>query len=84
MPTPASILYSKPILVRDTTRLRVAAFRDGRAVCLESEGAFARMGPVPPAPDIAIGDLKPIRNVGFGHSYGGEVRYSGNTRPRPR
>lgn len=81
VPTPASILYSKPILVRDTTRLRVAAFRDGRAVCLESEGSFARMGPVPPAPDIAIGDLKPLRNVGFGHSYGGEVRYSGNTRP---
>jgi hypothetical protein len=36
---------------------------------------------MPPAPDVAIGDLKPIRNVGFGHSYGGVVRYSGNTQP---
>jgi hypothetical protein len=36
---------------------------------------------VPPAPDVAIGDLKPVRSVGFGHSYGGVVRYSGNTQP---
>jgi hypothetical protein len=36
---------------------------------------------MPPTPDVAIGDLKPIRNVGFGHSYGGVVRYSGNTQP---
>jgi len=80
-PTAGSTLYTKPIVLADTTRLRVAAFRDGRAVCLESEGFFARMGPVPPAPDVHIGDLKPIRNVGFGHTYGGEVRYSGNTKP---
>jgi endo-alpha-N-acetylgalactosaminidase len=81
LPTAASTLYSKPLVFAETTRLRAAAFRDGRAVCLESEGAFARMGAMPPAPDIHIGDLKPIRNVGFGHSYGGVVRYSGNTRP---
>ena len=80
-PSPASSLYAKPLVFADTTRLRVAAFRDGRAVCLESEGSFARMIPMPPAPDIAIGDLKPVRNVGFGHTYGGNVRYSGNTKP---
>jgi hypothetical protein len=80
-PTAASTLYSKPLVFAETTRLRAAAFRDGRAVCLESEGSFARMGPVPSAPDVHIGDLKPVRNVGFGHSYGGVVRYSGNTRP---
>jgi len=61
--------------------LRVAAFRGGRAVCLESEGSFARMGPVPSLPDVYIGDLKPVRNVGFGHTYGSAVRYSGNTQP---
>jgi hypothetical protein len=33
------------------------------------------------APDVALGDLKPVRSVGFGHTYGGQVRYSGNTRP---
>ena len=80
-PSPDSMLYTKPLVVADTTRLRASAFRDGRAVCLESEGFFARMGPVPPAPDVAIGELTPIRNVGFGHTYGGQVRYSGNTRP---
>ena len=80
-PLPASTLYTSPLEFTDTTRLRVAAFRDGRAVCLESEGAFARVIPMPPAPDIAIGDLTPVRSVGFGHSYGGQVRYSGNTQP---
>lgn len=80
-PTAASVLYTKPLVFTDTTRLRVSAFRDGRAVCLESEGAFARMGSLPPLPDVAIGDLKPVRSVGFGHTYGGTVRYSGNTRP---
>jgi hypothetical protein len=39
------------------------------------------MEPLPPLPDVYIGDLKPIRNVGFGHTYGGVVRYSGNTKP---
>jgi hypothetical protein len=80
-PTAGSTLYSKPLVFADTTRLRAAAFRDGQAVCVESEGSFARMGPVPPSPDVHLGDLKPVRNVGFGHSYGGVVRYSGNTRP---
>ncbi len=78
-PTPKSTRYRQPLSFSDTTQLRVAAFRDGRQVCLESEGAFHRMGPVPPAPDIFLGDLKPVRSVGFGHTYGGTVRYSGNT-----
>ncbi len=80
-PTPTSALYDKPLVFTDTTNLRVTAFRDGRAVCLESEGSFARMSAMPPLPDIALGDLKPVRNTGFGHTYGGEVRYSGNTKP---
>lgn len=80
-PTAGSTLYSRPLVIVETAHLRITAFRDGRSVCLESEGSFARMGPVPPAPDIYIGDLTPIRNVGFGHTYGGHVRYSGNTQP---
>jgi hypothetical protein len=80
-PTAASALYAKPLVLADTKRLRAAAFQDGRAVCLESEGSFVRMGPMPPVPDVAIGDLKPVRNVGFGHTYAGAVRYSGNTQP---
>jgi len=80
-PSPSSTLYTRPLEFTETARLRVAAFRDGRAVCLESQGSFARMIPTPPPPDIAIGDLSPVRNVGFGHTYGGQVRYAGNTRP---
>jgi hypothetical protein len=80
-PTMTSRHYSNPIAVTETTQLRASAFLDGRAVCRESEGAFVRMSATPPAPDVAIGDLKPIRNVGFGHTYNGAVRYSGNTQP---
>jgi hypothetical protein len=80
-PLPTSTLYTKPLVITNTTHLRSSAFRNGRAVCLESEGHFARMGPRPPAPDIHIGELTPARNVGFGHTYGGKVRYSGNTKP---
>jgi endo-alpha-N-acetylgalactosaminidase len=35
---------------------------------------------MPPRPDVPLSVLKPTRSVGFGHTYGGEVRYSGNTR----
>ncbi len=80
-PSSTSTLYVRPFVVADSTRLRATAFREGREVCLESEGSFARLSPMPPAPDVAIGDLKPVRSVGFGHTYGGDVRYSGHTKP---
>ncbi len=83
-PSATSTRYAKPLVVTNTTRLRASAFQNGRAVCLESEGYFARLGPLPPTPDIAIGDLKPVRNAGFGHTYGGAVRYSGQTRAPQR
>jgi hypothetical protein len=38
-----------------------------------------RLGPLPEPPDVYLGELKPIRSVGFGHTYSGEVRYSGDT-----
>jgi len=79
-PTLMAPLYKQPLAVSETTHLRVAAFRGGRRVCVDSEGSFARMGSMPPEPDVYLGDLKPVRNVGFGHTYGGVVRYSGRTR----
>ncbi len=78
-PTLAALPYAGPMVVSNSVRLRVAAFQNGRAVCRESEGVFARLLPVPSAPDVFIGDLKATRSVGFGHTYGGQVRYSGNT-----
>ena len=80
-PTADSTLYTAPLVFHDTTHLRTAAFQNGRPVGLESEGSFARMGSLPPLPSVYLGDLKPIRSVGFGHTYGGTVRYSGNTQP---
>jgi hypothetical protein len=79
-PSADSRLYVKPLVIANTATLRTAAFRAGRAVCLESVGFFARLATLPPAPDVHLGDLTPIRSVGFGHTYGGTVRYSGNTK----
>jgi hypothetical protein len=41
------------------------------------------MGPMPPLPDVFLGDLPPARNIEFGNSSGGGVRYSGD-RKRPQ
>jgi hypothetical protein len=78
-PTTNWTLYQQPFALTNTAHLRASAFRDGRAVCLESEGSFARMGPVPPLPDVYLGDVTPLRSVGFGHTHGGVVRYSART-----
>jgi len=80
-PNAGSTLYTAPLGFENTTHLRAAGFHNGRQVCVESEGEFVRRGSKPPLPDVYLGDLQPIRNVGFGHTYGGTVRYSGNTQP---
>jgi len=80
-PTAGSTLYDKPFRLSDSTRLRTAAFHQGKAVSPESTGAFDRLIPAPPAPQVYLDELKPTRSVGFGHTYAGEVRYSGDTRP---
>jgi hypothetical protein len=78
-PTSTATLYEKPLVISDSTRLRVAAFQNGRTVCSESIGNFARLGALPDLPDVYLGDLEPVRSVGFGHTYSNEVRYSGDT-----
>jgi hypothetical protein len=80
-PNKDSRRYTEPFQVDQTTHVRALAFRDGQAVSTESEGFYARMGPVPPQADVRMGDLDPLRSVGFGHTYSGVVRYSGNTGP---
>ena len=83
-PTSTSPRYTEPLVIAETRRIRAAAFVGGRAVCRTSEGVFHKMGAVPPLPDVFIGDLKPIRNVGFGHTYGGQTRYSGTAKEPQR
>jgi hypothetical protein len=80
-PMADSMLYTKPIVLSETATLRAAGFQDGTPASRESTGRFVRMLPLPPVPRVYLGDLRPIRSVGFGHTYGGVVRYSGNTRP---
>jgi hypothetical protein len=79
MPGVTSLRYTHPLLFTNTTALRALTFRDGQPIGLESRGAFHRLVPLPPLPDVFLGDLKPSRSVGFGHTYGGAVRYSGRT-----
>jgi hypothetical protein len=79
-PGVSSALYTTPLVIRETTHLRALGFRNGRQVCLPSEAQYVHLGPKPALPDVYLGDLRPIRNVGFGHTYGGNVRYSGNAR----
>lgn len=78
-PGPSSAVYAQPLVFERDAHLRVGAFKGDRRVCVTSEGAFFRLGPTPPEPQVGIGDLTPSRSVGFGHTYAGTVRYSGNT-----
>jgi len=56
-PTPASPLYTAPLKLRDTTRLRATAFRDAKPVSLPSDAFYAKLPPAPPAPDVYLDDL---------------------------
>lgn len=80
-PSATALLYSGPFELSTTAHLRASAFIGNRRVCMESEGMFVHLLPPPPEPDVHIDDLDPVRNVGFGHTYNGEVRYSGRTGP---
>jgi hypothetical protein len=67
-PTPSSSRYSTPLKCSKTMHLRAAAFEGDRPVCLPSEGYFARLGPIPPRPDVLLTSIIPQRAVGPGHS----------------
>jgi len=67
-PTADSLRYTEPLKLSADTTVRSAAFRNGKRVTLVSESFAAKLGAVPPAPDIFLGQLKPWRAVGMGHS----------------
>lgn len=81
-PTPESTRYEKPITISETKHFRAAAFQDGKPVCLESEALLARLPATPPAPDVHVSDVKPLRAVGPGHSPAStQHRFSGDAQP---
>jgi nicotinamidase-related amidase len=67
-PNICSQRYTKPFILDETKLIRVQAFREGKEVCIESVGFFVKLKPKPPLPDTYLGELKPIRAVGPGHS----------------
>jgi len=75
-PTASSSMYERPLVLESGRRIRAAGFQGGRRVCVESEGVFVRRGAEPVKPDVLLGELKPVRTAGFGHTYGGMPRYS--------
>ena len=64
-PTGASLLYTQPFTLNETRVVRALAFKDGKQVCLEGNGYFARLHQKPPMPDIYLSDIEPIRATVF-------------------
>ncbi len=67
-PTARSPRYEGALTIRESTHIRAAAFRDGRAVTLPSQAYYAKLGAMPPPPEVHLSDLTPLRIVGPGHS----------------
>lgn len=83
-PTPDSTTYEVPFTLADSARIRVAGFEDGKRVCLDSEGVFCKLAPLPPKPDVALAEADLLRDVGHGHSYGGVIRTAPHRVPTQR
>ncbi len=60
--------YLTPLHFDRATTVRAAAFQKGRRVTRISESYAARLGVMPPPPEVALGSIKPWRWVGLGHS----------------
>jgi hypothetical protein len=80
-PTPQSIKYEKPLNLTTSTKIRVGGFADGIRVCLDSEGAFYKLGPMPHDPDVRLADAQLLRSAGHGHTYAGQVRTAPHSAP---
>jgi hypothetical protein len=80
-PTADSTQYTAPLKLAETAHLRIAAFEDGKRVCLDSEGVFYKLGATPPEPDVSLSDLTPLRSIGPSHTYAGQQRFSAHTNP---
>jgi hypothetical protein len=59
-PGTASPLYTKPLELNQTARLRAAAFAGGRRASIPSEGYFAHLNPLPPKPDVYLDQIQAV------------------------
>jgi nicotinamidase-related amidase len=59
-PVASSTIYKKPLKFSETTLIKAAAFRKRNKVSLVSVGYFARLGAVPPQPDVYMDEVEPM------------------------
>jgi len=79
-PGPTSALYTAPIPISETSRIRARTFLEGSDPSLVVEARLSRLPPLPPAPDVALSDLSPASaTVGWG----GTVRKDRSIQDRP-
>lgn len=84
-PSASSARYDAPLQFERPVRIKAAAFRNGHRVTRVSESLAVRLGAIPPAPDVRLGDLTPWRAVGMGHSPAlNEHRFSPGVQPPQR
>lgn len=67
-PGASSEPYEGPIRLTAGARLRAAGFESGHRVTPVAEGVWERLPPKPPAPEVPLWDLKPVRVAGPGHA----------------
>jgi hypothetical protein len=67
-PSLKSKKYFGSFQLNNTTELRAQAFENNKSLCIETKCYFVKLNHKPPLPDIYLGELKPLRMVGPGHS----------------
>lgn len=80
-PTATSARYEGPFMLKESARIRVAGFVDGKRVCQDSDAEFDKLGALPPRPDVPLADAELLRDVGHGHTYAGVIRTAPHRRP---
>ena len=63
-PTAQSPRYTHPFELRQTSVIKVATFSDGAKIATLDARRFAKTPPIPPMPDVHLGDLEPVTAVG--------------------
>jgi nicotinamidase-related amidase len=68
-PKASSPVCRSAMRLRESVRIRAAAFRGDRKVSPVSEGEFVRLGALPPSPGVPLHELKPVESHRKGWSW---------------